>query len=253
MSNQTESQITAIAWLDDQDPLPSPRSLIDPDPRFPGLLAFSDTLYPDRLLEAYSQGMFPWYSENEPVMWWCTHPRMVLDTKSFKVSHSFRKKIQSVLEDDDWEVRIDQSFVNVINACASVNRQGQNGTWITDEIIDAYDQLHHQGHVHSVESWHQGQLVGGLYCVNIGKMIYGESMFAHKTDASKIALAALSAWCISEDIRYIDCQQETKHLASLGARPISREDFLDWIESQIKLPLPQWSFDKNILMHWLKI
>lgn len=251
MSTNTDLQITTIPWVDDQDPLPSPRTLIDPDPRFPGLLALSDTLYPDRLFQAYRQGMFPWYSENEPVMWWCTHPRMVLETSSFKVSHSFKKTIQSIMHDDDWEIRVNYAFLDTITSCASVNREGQNGTWITEDIIDAYHQLNLQGYVHSVESWYHGELVGGLYCVNIGKMVYGESMFAHKTDASKIALAALSAWCVSENIRYIDCQQETKHLASLGARPISRDDFLDWIDSQIDLPNPDWNFDKNILKHWL--
>lgn len=243
--------MSKIQWVDDDDELPSPRTLIDPDPRFPGLLALSDSLNPTRLLEAYRQGMFPWYSENEPVMWWCTHPRMVLETKSFKVSHSLHKTIQQVLEDENWSIQIDRSFIKTIRSCAAIPRHGQNGTWITEEIIQAYEQLHLQEYVHSVETYYRDELVGGLYCVNIGNMVYGESMFANKTDASKLALAALSAWCNSKGIRYIDCQQETKHLASLGAKPISREDFLDWIDPQTALPSPNWSFDKHVLKHWL--
>ena len=243
--------MSKIQWVGELDKLPSPRKLIDPDPRFPGLIALSETLSPNRLLEAYRSGMFPWYSENEPVMWWCTHPRMVLETKSFKVSQSFRKSIQSILKNDDWEIRVDHSFPEIINSCANKIRPGQNGTWITNEIIDAYGQLHKDGYVHSIETWYQDQLIGGLYCVSIGKMVFGESMFSNQTNASKFALAALSAWCCSMDIRYIDCQQETKHLASLGARPISREDFLDWIDTQINLPMATWSFNKQILKYWL--
>lgn len=243
--------MSKIQWVEDQDKLPSPRSLIDPDPRFPGLLAVSESLSPDRLVEAYQQGMFPWYSQNEPVLWWCTHPRMVLETKSFKVSHSLRKSIQSILDNDDWEIRVDHSFDQTIKSCANKQRPGQNGTWITEEIINAYGKLHQMGYAHSIETWYQDQLVGGLYCVNIGRMVYGESMFTNLTNASKYALAALSAWCSSMEIKYIDCQQETKHLASLGARPIARDDFLDWVESQIDLPTPNWKFNKAILQYWL--
>jgi leucyl/phenylalanyl-tRNA--protein transferase len=243
--------MTSIPWINHDEALPSPRLTLDPDPDFPGLMAFSDDLNVKRLIEAYRQGMFPWYSADEPIMWWCTHPRMVLPSSNFKVSHSLKKKISQVMEDDAWEIRVDHAFFETILACSEKPRPGQNGTWITDAIIHAYYQLHEQGFAHSIETWHQGTLVGGLYCVSFGKMVFGESMFAHETDASKLALAALCGWCNLVGIELIDCQQETKHLASLGAAPIPRENFLEWVEQHVDLPHPEWKFGKNTLKYWL--
>jgi leucyl/phenylalanyl-tRNA--protein transferase len=243
--------MTSIPWVKQDEALPSPRLNPDPDQRFPGLMAFSEDLNADRLIEAYRQGMFPWYSAGEPIMWWCTHPRMVLPTKNFKASLSLKKKIAQVCEDESWEIRVDHSFQKTIEACAAKPRPGQNGTWITDEIIQAYTDLHQQGFAHSIETWHNAKLIGGLYCVSFGTMIFGESMFTHETDASKLALAALCGWCNLVGIEVIDCQQETKHLASLGAAPMTRELFLDWTEQHVDLSAPQWRFGKNTLKYWL--
>jgi leucyl/phenylalanyl-tRNA--protein transferase len=240
--------MTSIVWLDPQSQFPSPRDFRQEDPRLPdGLIALSETLDADQLLEAYRHGIFPWYSAEQPVMWWCTSPRMVLNPKEIKISHSLRKKIKQIRVDPAWEIRVDSAYQEVMTACAKTNRHGQDGTWITSEIIDAYVELHQRGMTHSVETWHNNVLVGGLYCVNLGKMVFGESMFTHITDASKLALCALCAWCTRVGIEMIDCQQETGHLASLGASPIKKEQFLDWIESQIDLPSPPWDWSKEVL------
>ena len=246
--------MTAIPWLEDTDGLfPSPRSFIQSDPDLPeGLLALSNTMDANLLLQAYRQGIFPWYSEGQPVMWWCTAPRMVLDTQALKLSHSLLKKLKQVISNQAWEVRVDSAFKKVITACAQSQRKNQDGTWITDDIIEHYLTLHQWGIAHSVETWLDGELVGGLYGINLGKMMYGESMFKDVTDASKIALAALCAWCNQVGIRYIDCQQETSHLASLGAKAIPKNDFLDWIESQIDLPAPTWNWNKSVLYAYNK-
>lgn len=240
-----------LKWINADEALPSPRNAVDPDHRFPGLLAFSDDINAERLMEAYSQGMFPWYSEGEPVMWWSTDPRMVLETKAFKVSRSFKKTLRHFFIDLSFEIKIDHSFREVMQTCASIRRPDQDGTWITEEIIQAYVDLHHQGHAHSIEVWHHERMVGGLYCVNIGTMVYGESMFAHETNASKLALWCLCTWCRSVGIEKIDCQQVTRHLESLGASPIPRDAFLDWVDAQILLPEPNWHFDKNTLQPFL--
>jgi leucyl/phenylalanyl-tRNA--protein transferase len=240
--------MTAIPWLNAKSPFPSPRTFIQDDPELPdGLIAISESMDENRLLDAYRQGMFPWYSEGEPVLWWCTSPRMVLETACINISQSLHKKLKQVLKQSTWEIKVDSAFLDVIAACAQSQRKNQDGTWITEDIINYYYALHQRGIAHSVETWYEGQLVGGLYGINLGKMFYGESMFRHATDASKIALAALCAWCSSVGIRYIDCQQQTQHLSSMGAHPISKNDFLDWIESQIDLTPPTWLWDKSVL------
>ena len=172
---------------------------------------------------------------------------MVLNTAEIKITHSLSKKIKQVLKNPLWEIRVDTAFVDVIQACANAQRKNQQGTWITNEIISYYSILHERGFAHSVETWFEGHLVGGLYGINLGKMFYGESMFMHVTDASKLALAALCAWCNEVGIRLIDCQQQTQHLSSLGAKPISKIEFLDWIESQTKLSPPSWNWSKSVL------
>lgn len=209
-----------IAWLDPQDPFPPVAEALGPDSEAPGLLAASRDLSPQRLLLAYRQGIFPWYSSGQPVLWWSTDPRMVLPPSALRVSLNLRKTLRRVLRDADWEIRVDDDFLAVMRACATTPRDGQDGTWITDDIIAAYGTLHRNGMAHSVESWYRGERVGGLYGVALGRMFFGESMFAHRTDASKIALAALCAFLGNHGVAMIDCQQETDHLASLGARPI---------------------------------
>jgi len=240
-----------IAWLDPQDPFPPVERALGPASDAPGLLAASRDLSPQRLLLAYRQGIFPWYSAGQPVLWWSTDPRMVLPPEALKISATFRKTLRRTLRDPDWEIRVDDDFPAVMRACAMTPRLGQDGTWITGEIIAAYGALHHNGMAHSVEAWYSGERVGGLYGVALGRMFYGESMFAHRTDASKIALAALCAFLGSHGVAMIDCQQETDHLASLGARPIARAEFVAHVRTATAQPgIAPWQFDKSVLERW---
>jgi leucyl/phenylalanyl-tRNA--protein transferase len=207
-----------IPWLGPDTPFPPLAAALD-EPN--GLLAASRDLSPRRLLEAYSRGIFPWYSGDQPVLWWSPDPRMVLFLDEFKVARSLRKRLRQ----GAVEIRADTSFRDVVESCAAVLRPGQTGTWITPGIVDAYTELHERGYAHSVEAWRDGELVGGLYGVGIGRMFFGESMFAIERDASKIALVHLVAILRRLGVPMIDCQQETGHLASFGARPIPREQF----------------------------
>ena len=209
----------------------------------PGLLAAGASLDVATLVRAYGQGIFPWYSDGQPTLWWSPNPRMVLRTQQFKLHRSLRKTLHHFLNHPACEIRFDTSFARVINACASKPRDGQPGTWILPEMIAAYCALHAAGHAHSVEAWVDGQLVGGLYCVNLGGMVFGESMFSNATDASKIALCALVAFCRTHAIDVIDCQQNTQHLAFLGAQEISRETFTSHVADVIHKAAPSWKFD----------
>jgi leucyl/phenylalanyl-tRNA--protein transferase len=205
-----------------------------------GLLAAGGDLTPARLLDAYRHGIFPWFSEGDPILWWSPDPRMVLFPAEFRISHS----LQKTLRRGHYEVRIDSAFEQVMRACASP-REGQNGTWIQEEMVEAYVRLHHLGHAHSFETWMQGELVGGLYGVGIGRMFYGESMFSRKTDASKIALAHLAAQLKIWNFGMIDCQMNTPHLASLGAREIPRTEFIARLQELIHYPdkAAPWQID----------
>ncbi len=204
---------------------------LDPDTSFPpletalkepnGLIAIGGDLSPARLLEAYRHGIFPWFSAGDPILWWSPDPRMVLFPEDLKVSRSLSKRLKRL----DYEVRIDTSFRAVMEACASAPRDGQPGTWIVPEIVEGYCRLHDLGYAHSVETWMDGHLVGGLYGVAIGRMFYGESMFHHVTDASKIAFVHLVQHLASLGFGMIDCQMKTAHLASFGAREIPRSLF----------------------------
>lgn len=240
-----------IPWLHPDTPFPDTSLAWGPDSDAPGLLAAGDELSTERLHAAYQRGIFPWFSQGQPVLWWSTDPRMVLRPEAFAVSLSLRKTLRRVLRDPAWEIRVDDDFVAVMRACAMTPRDGQLGTWITDEIVDAYSVLHRAGLAHSVETWYQGARVGGLYGVALGRMFYGESMFAHRTDASKIALAALCAFLAQHAVAMIDCQQETEHLASLGARPIPRADFVAHVKTASASPdINPWRFDKSVLARW---
>lgn len=221
-----------IHWLLPDDPFPPvDTALRDPA----GLLAAGGDLSPARLVDAYRQGIFPWFSEGDPVLWWSTDPRMVLFVDEFRVSHSLRKRLLRSIDDPAIEIRCNHAFEQVIAACAAP-READGGTWIVDEIIAAYVALHRLGIAHSVETWIDGRLTGGLYGVAIGRMFYGESMFARATDASKIALAHLVAFARIQGMPMLDCQQQTTHLASLGARPIPRADFSHRIASLVQQP-----------------
>ncbi|MFM2058960.1 MAG: hypothetical protein RLY71_3345 [Pseudomonadota bacterium] len=216
-----------IPWLPDDDSVPFPPTgdALGPDSDAPGLLCAGGRLSVARLRAAYAQGIFPWYSRGQPVLWWSTDPRMVLQTARFRLHRSLRKTLRHFITTPGCAVTIDRAFDRVIAACAGTPREGQNGTWIVPEIARAYQRWHAAGSVHSFETWIDGELVGGLYGINLGRMFYGESMFAHRTDASKIALAALVAFCRANAIEWIDCQQQTRHLASLGAAPVPRAQF----------------------------
>ena len=168
---------------------------------------------------------------------------MALNTQNFKLHRSLRKTVQHFLTNPACEIRFDTAFSSVIQACASKLRDGQPGTWILPEMVAAYCALHDAGHAHSVETWVSGELVGGLYCVSLGGMVFGESMFAHVSDASKIALCALVAFCRENAIGLIDCQQNTAHLASLGAQEMSRDAFTGQVSQAIARAAPSWQFD----------
>ena len=239
----TTAPMPALPWLDEDDPLPSPLHAWGEDSPALGLLAAGGSLTVSRLKQAYAQGTFPWFSQGQPVLWWCTQPRMVLATQEFRLHRSLRKSLQHFRAQPGCEIRFDSQFDRVIQACASTPRPGQGGTWIVPAVIDAYQALHRDGHAHSVETWIAGELVGGLYLVNLGQAVFGESMFAHRTDASKIALAALVAWARHHAIDWIDCQQQTSHLARLGARPWPVAEFLSHVQRARERPAPSWHFD----------
>jgi leucyl/phenylalanyl-tRNA--protein transferase len=226
-----------IRWLSADDPFP-PASTALRSP--PGLLAAGADLSSARLVDAYRHGIFPWFSKGDPILWWSTDPRMVLFTDEFRISRSLRKRLIRSAADPRFEIRCDSAFTVVIRACAAP-RNGERGTWIVDEMIAAYIELHRLGIAHSVETWIDGELAGGLYGLSIGRMFFGESMFARATDASKLALAYLIAFAKSEGIPMLDCQQQTTHLASLGARPIPREDFVAQVAVLVDRPaIDRW-------------
>jgi len=206
--------------------------LIFPNPELAeedGLLAVGGDLSEDRLLLAYSMGIFPWYADGPPVLWWSPDPRLVLIPDELKISRSLRQAINKGL----FTIKMDTAFAEVIRNCAEMRREGQQGTWITEEMIEAYIRLHHAGYAHSVESWQNGELVGGLYGLALGKAFFGESMFARKSSASKIALVTLAEYLRALDYSFIDCQVTTEHLKSLGAREIPRGKFLQMLKEAL--------------------
>ena len=217
-----------IPFLRPGDPFPPvSRALRSPN----GLLCAGADLSAPRLLDAYSKGIFPWFSEGDPILWWSPHPRMVLFPDELKVSRSLRR----TLARDAFETRYDTAFAEVMRACAEP-RDGQAGTWIVPEMVAAYVRLHELGFAHSVESWQGGALAGGLYGILLGRVFFGESMFSRATDASKVALARLVERARELGVRVIDCQQATRHLASLGAREIPRREFAQMLAESIQYP-----------------
>jgi leucyl/phenylalanyl-tRNA--protein transferase len=201
-------------------------------------------------MDAYAEGVFPWFNAGQPVLWWSPDPRMVLPCAEFKLSHSLKKTLRRFLRTPGCTVRMDSDFARVITACAATPRDGQDGTWIVPALMDGYVAWHRAGRVHSVETWAGDELVGGLYFVAMGRMCFGESMFSHRTDASKIALAALVAACLERGVTLIDCQQNTGHLASLGARELPRATFLDHVHRAVATTDPvEWTYDEKAWHH----
>jgi leucyl/phenylalanyl-tRNA--protein transferase len=219
------------------EPVFPPPDYADPS----GLLAVGGDLSNERLLEAYRVGIFPWYSDDQPILWWSPDPRLILDLKDFKISRSLGKTLKKGV----FQVTFDHAFEEVIQACAVVPREAQNGTWITAEMQEAYINLHGLGYAHSVETWFGGQLAGGLYGVSLGKCFFGESMFHLKTDASKVALATLVERLKSWDFHFIDSQMTTEHMVRLGAKELPRRIFLKRLQSALRHPTRRgrWRID----------
>ncbi len=217
-----------IPWLGPESPFPPlEAALLRPN----GLLAVGGDLSPSRLIEAYRHGIFPWFNEGEPILWWSPDPRMVLFPQELKISRSLRK----TLKRGNYEIRADSAFKQVMEACAAP-RGEHTGTWIHAEMIAAYGRLYEMGMAHSMETWIEGELVGGLYGVGQGKMFFGESMFSRVSDASKIAFVHLVAQLQRWGFEMIDCQMKTEHLASLGAREISRNEFRQKLKELVHYP-----------------
>ena len=229
-----------IEWLHPGEPFPPvTTALVEPN----GLLAAGGDLSVARLVDAYQQGIFPWFNPGQPLLWWSPDPRMALVPGELKVSRSLGK----VLRNREYEVRADTSFRAVMRACAQP-RPEQGGTWISDEMIAAYGELHERGIAHSIETWIGGELAGGLYGVALGRMFYGESMFTRVADASKIALVHLARQLARWQFGMIDCQMHTAHLASLGAREIPRAAFMRKLHKLVNCPaMPgRWELDRDL-------
>ena len=212
-----------------------------------GLLAIGGDLSAERLLEAYRRGIFPWYEEGQPLLWWSPDPRMVLIPSEIKVSRSLKK----VIKQNIFDIRFDSAFSEVINKCAEIRLHKKEGTWITPEMKEAYTLLHQEGFAHSVECWQDEKLVGGLYGISLGKCFFGESMFSLCSNASKVALVNLVFFCKQHGLELIDCQMTTLHLQSLGARELTRKFFQEQLKKLLDHPtiMGPWSqqeFDKSI-------
>lgn len=204
-----------------QDFPPVTSALTEPD----GLLAVGGCLSTKRIINAYTQGIFPWYSEGEPILWWSPNPRLVLLPDNLHISKSLKKTLRK----QTFQISFDHAFAEVINACAAP-RGNEEGTWLTQEMQAAYIRLHNEGHAHSIEVWHQERLVGGLYGIAIGQVFFGESMFHRKTDASKVAFISLVQHLTNWGYKLIDCQVQTQHLVSLGAEEITRHQFTSLLD-----------------------
>jgi len=215
---------------------PVETALADPN----GLLAMGGDLSLARLLDAYRHGIFPWFNAGEPILWWCPDPRMVLAPDEVRITRSLAKRLRH----GDFELRVDTAFVDVMRGCAAP-RGDDGGTWISPVMVAAYSRLFEAGYAHSVETWRDGQLVGGLYGVAIGRMFYGESMFSRETDASKVALVRLAQQLQRWEFGLIDCQMETPHLARMGGRTMPRAAFTARLTELVNLPHRSgpWTFD----------
>lgn len=237
---------TTPRWLEPDSPATAfpdvELALDEPD----GLLAIGGDLSRPRLLEAYRRGIFPWYSDDQPILWWAPDPRLVLAPSGIHISRSLAKALRR----NKFTLTMDRAFNEVIQACAEP-RPDQSGTWITAEMMTAYADLHAGGYAHSVECWYRGRLAGGLYGVSLGRVFFGESMFSREADASKVALVYLARQLVRWEFPLIDCQVRTGHLESLGAFPIARSEFTRILAretAQAPPPLPTWRFDQDLVI-----
>jgi leucyl/phenylalanyl-tRNA--protein transferase len=230
-----------IPLLSMSDPFPPvDRALDDPN----GLLAAGGGLGVSRLLDAYARGIFPWFNDGDPVLWWCPDPRMVLAPERIHVSKSLARRLRR----HDYELSIDRAFPAVLEACAAPRRD-DGGTWLVPSMLRAYSRLHEDGLAHSIEVWMDGELAGGLYGVSLGRMFFGESMFTRRTDGSKIAIVALATQLARWGYPMIDCQMRTVHLASLGATEIPRRQFVQLVDRLVREPgaATPWRFDDEVI------
>lgn len=235
-----EPLLPPLQWLEAGTPFPPVTMAWGPDTGAPGLLAAGGELTLDRLTSAYAQGIFPWFSQGQPVLWWSPTPRMVLQTAQFKMRRSLAKTLQRHHHNPSFTLCFDRAFDDVIRHCADAPRKKQHGTWIVPAMVQAYQALHRAGFAHSAEVWLEGELVAGLYFVCLGQAVFGESMFTRISDGSKMALSALVHVCQQHGIDQIDCQQNTPHLASLGADEIPRSEFLARMTLNQTRPSPDW-------------
>jgi leucyl/phenylalanyl-tRNA--protein transferase len=232
--NAFEPQLT---WIDVGQALPTPDQAWGTHSPAPGLVAASRDLSSLRLVESYSQGIFPWYSSGQPILWWSPDPRMVLRPQNFRFHRSLRQALKRGQLQPNFSLCFDRDFQQVIERCSQTPRKGQNGTWIVPDMVQAYTELHRMGLAHSAELWVDGALMAGLYFVALGHAVFGESMFTTVPDGSKMALALLVSVCLQHGIVAIDCQQNTTHLASLGASEIPRAEFVAHVQ-QARLQAP---------------
>ena len=227
MGQWIKTDFGSIAFIDNHDPFPNTdQALIEPN----GLIAISKTLEAEKIIEAYKQGIFPWFNQNEPILWWSPNPRLVLFPDDLKISSSLSKKIKK----NNYQFEIDKNFSSVIKHCSEVKRKDQDGTWIDNRIINAYSELHRMKIAHSFEIYFNKKLVGGLYGVILDGVFFGESMFHYETDASKIAFVFAVQYLKNIGIKVIDCQMKTDHLLSFGAKEIVRNQFIQLLRTYIK-------------------
>lgn len=244
LSNRPMQEVATpppLVWLEAGEPFPPVSHAWGAERPAPGLLAAGAQLDADQLEQAYRQGIFPWYSPGQPVLWWSPDPRMVLAPRAFRFHRSLKKSLQNWLLRPGVELVFDRDFAQVMTRCATQVRPGQDGTWIVPGIVQAYTELHRRGLAHSAELWQDGELLAGLYFVALGQAVYGESMFTRVRDGSKMALSLLVSVARHHGVRMIDCQQNTRHLASLGAAEIPRAQFIEHIQMAQTLPPIDWA------------
>jgi leucyl/phenylalanyl-tRNA--protein transferase len=230
-----------LKWIEDGQALPTPDQAWGTHTPAPGLVAASHELSVARLVESYSQGIFPWYSNDQPVLWWSPDPRMVLRPDQFRFHRSLRQALKRAQRHPGFSLGFNRDFDQVIHRCSVAPRTGQSGTWIVPDMVSAYQALHRRGLAHSAEVWLDGELVAGLYFVALGHAVFGESMFTTVTDGSKMALALLVSVCLKHSIPAIDCQQNTGHLASLGAQEMPRAEFVSLVKQARTLLVVDWA------------